>query len=86
MICAPEFGSEGIVAGIMSDDIVDPSKRYPCKEGAVPALVYLKRDTPWPLVDGARVLYRKTESSSAPWHGAVVSSVDADGFFVLEKS
>jgi hypothetical protein len=70
----------------LPDSVVDPGKRYPCDEGAVPARVFLKRGTQWPLVNGVRVLYRKSESSSAHWMGAQVVEVCANGFFRLQKS
>ena len=65
--------------------VIDPGKRYPCKEDSVDVRVYLKRGTPWPLQQDTRVLYRKSESSSAHWTGGLVTTVHDDGFFFLAK-
>jgi hypothetical protein len=70
----------------MSDHVVDPSTRYPCAEDSAPARVYLKRGTSWPLQKGTRVLYRKSESASAHWMGALVVDVRDDGFFALRTT
>ena len=68
------------------EDVVDPGRRYPCAEDDVPTHVFLKRSSPWPLSRGTKILYKKSESASAHWMGALVADVREDGFFWLRKT
>jgi hypothetical protein len=66
--------------------VIDPGKRYPCKEGTVPALVHLKPCTTWPLVVGTKVSYRRHEDGAqAPWQTGIVTRTNADGYFFLDR-
>jgi hypothetical protein len=68
----------------MSDDVVDPGKRYHCEETSTAARVFLKRGSPWPIQAGMKVLYKKSESASAHWMGGLVLEVRDGDVFVLE--
>lgn len=64
---------------------IDPAKRYPCKEGTMPALVHLKPGAEWPLTVGAKVQYRHHDAGANAWQSGIVTRVNTDGYFFFDR-